>query len=203
VQLQFERSALQTRYGSVRLRSTSPRSRCRTALRLLSASGQVRILPGAPRRVRLLARSRGSQPRRARSILARGATSLPAESGGLATNEARGGSTPSRDTRPSPRERAAMLRTSRDAVRLRARALRSFWDRLTVGRELLALEIVVRVHGPEPRRASTAGDVRGFTRHVRRVRSPGSVRTATWVTWPGLISPRSKARLLGGALFAR
>jgi len=66
----------------------------------------------------------------------------------------------------------------------------------------LELAIVVRVYGPELRRASTAGDVRGFTVHVCRVRSPGSVRrrTATWVTWPGLISPRSKARLLGGAL---
>ena len=173
-----ELRALQTHYGSVQLRSTFPRASRRIGVPPSKRNREGSSPSWRTRRVRLLARSRGSQPRRARSILARGAMYVSAGgSGGLATNEARGGSTPSRDTKPLPTDLAAMLRTSHDAVRLSARAP-AFWDRLKVGRELLELAIVVRVHGPELRRASTAGDVRGFTVHVCRVRSPGSVRIA-------------------------
>lgn len=81
------------------------------------------------------------------------------------------GSTPSRDSRLSPRDLAATFRPSHDAVRLcagapppatssdeRALIWRSArarlpppgpaWDRLTVGREPLTLVIVVRIHVP-------------------------------------------------------
>lgn len=59
------------------------------------------------------------------------------------------GSTPSRDTTPSPRDFGG------DAPNVARRGSTPregspFWDRLTVGRELLELAIVVRLHGPEP-----------------------------------------------------
>ncbi len=76
----WERSALQTRTGADRNRSTSPRSGPGNwARRLLPACCAARLRTGPPCRVRLLARSAPSQGAGARSILARGATSLPAD----------------------------------------------------------------------------------------------------------------------------
>lgn len=88
-----ERGALQTRHGPARLRSTSLATRCsrwRTALRLLSASGQVRCLPRALCRVRLQVRSLVSQASQTGAIPVRGANIYVSAggSGGLATNEA-------------------------------------------------------------------------------------------------------------------
>jgi hypothetical protein len=114
----WEHGALQTRQGADRNRSTSPGKRfgrrfplpLRTAGALLKRTGWVRSPPEAPDRVRIQVSS---------CPVSAGGT------GGLATNEAGGGSTPPRDSTPSPAALAATLRTSHDAVRLCARALSS------------------------------------------------------------------------------
>lgn len=123
-------------------------------VRLLSELAKVRVLPGAPRRVRLQVRSLGSQPGQTGAVPVRGATTHVSAggSGGFATNEARGGSTPPGDTAPLPRDFGG------DAPNVACRGSTPrggspFWDRLTVGREPLDLAIVVRLHGPEPRHA--------------------------------------------------
>jgi hypothetical protein len=178
-----ELGALQTRHGSVRLRSTSPGlslvdsvapSKRKRAGSMPAESAHAAFDYWLGREVlNLEERDRYSHavPRLCRRI------------GRSATNGAQ--VVRFHPETPCPRQRTldAALRTLRllfDSARGRHA---SFWDRLTAGRELLDLAIVVRLHGPEPCRASTAGEVRGLTNHVRRVRSPGSVRigTATWV----------------------
>ena len=103
----------------------------------------------------------GYEPRKDGSNPSRGTTPLPRDFGGDAPNVARRGST--------PREGTVTL----------------FWDRLTVGRELLELAIVVRLHGPELMRpVSSLGERRSYKAHqVGSIPSRGTanVCTATWV----------------------
>ena len=116
-----DQCCLQNGINAVRFRGTSPRSHCWTALRLLSACGQARLLLRALRSVLLAARQPDSHSGNAGSSPARNATSLPRDrSRGYEPRTE--GSTPSRDATLSPADLAATLRTSRDAVRLCARA---------------------------------------------------------------------------------
>lgn len=96
-----DQRCLQNGGNAVRFRDTSPRSHCWTALRLLSAGGQARLLLRALRSVLLAARHPDSQSGNAGSSPARNATSLPRDrSRGYEPRKE--GSTPSRDATLSP-----------------------------------------------------------------------------------------------------
>jgi hypothetical protein len=181
-----ELSALQTHYGSVQLRSTFPRTSRRIGKPPSKRNREGSSPSWCTRRVRLLARSEPSQGSGARSILARGAASLPAAPAALLRTRLRWFDSIQRHHALAKgfwRRRSERCTTRFDSARGRRQTL--FWDRLTVGRELLELAIVVRLHGPELLRpVSSLGERRSYKAHqVGSIPSRGTANhcTATWV----------------------